>query len=45
MTASQLLAATLLADIRDGEYSADAEKNRALGNYIRAVEEVRNRKR
>lgn len=45
MTAGQLLAATLLADIRDGNYSADDEKHRALGNYVRAVEEIRNRKR
>ena len=44
MTAAQLLAATLLADIRDREYAADTEKNNALGNYIRAIEEVRNRK-
>lgn len=45
MTAGQLLAATLLADIRDGNYSADDEKHRALGNYVRAVEEIRSRKR
>ena len=45
MTASELLAATLQADCRDGNYEPDDERHRALGDYIRAREEIRRRGR
>lgn len=43
MTASELLAATLQTDCRDGNYEPDDERHRALGDYIRAREEIRSR--
>lgn len=41
MIASEILAVTLSACARDGDIDADEERRNALGDYVRAREEVR----
>ena len=43
MTESELIQAMLEARINDGDYSADAERNKALADYFKARDEIRER--
>lgn len=43
LTESELLQMMLEAKIGDDKYSVDAERNRALGNYFRARDEIKRR--
>lgn len=41
MTASEILAIMLAARIQDGQYDVDSETHQAMGDYVRAREEIR----
>ncbi|MBR4523692.1 MAG: hypothetical protein IKO64_05610 [Kiritimatiellae bacterium] len=43
LTASEIVAIMLAARIQDGEYDADRELHQAMGDYVRAREEIRAR--
>jgi len=43
MTASEIQAIILASRLQDGQYNADQEVHQAMGDYVRAREEIRNR--